>query len=305
MKAISITAMIFAVATVVAGDFDFIHTSPGELIRHKHFAFSYSEEHELALWVAYELTAEELQGHEERTDNYRSDPAIRTDTAANSDYKRSGYDRGHLAPAADMRFSAQAMSESFYHSNLTPQAPAFNRGIWLYLEKHVRIWAKEYGSVYVATGPIIEPARGTIGSNSVTVPWGYYKAVMRKDGDTWRVVALALPNERGSKPLGAHAVTVDDLEERTGIDFFPALPDDIEDRIESRVDDSWPFKVGKRFASAGTQGTKDKAPQTAELTHWLTKSSKKRHNSSCRYFRQSNGRPCGANTGIACKSCGG
>ena len=106
-----------------------------------------------------------------RGDDFRPDPAVPTGSATPQDYTRSGYDRGHLAPAADMSFSVKTMSESFYMSNMSPQAPQFNRGIWSKLEKQVRHFATKEKRIVVVTGPILPVEKTiTIGANKVTVP---------------------------------------------------------------------------------------------------------------------------------------
>lgn len=148
------------------------------IIEHAGYSFRYSEPHEQPLWVAYELTAAETMKSVERTDRFIPDPKVPTGTATNKDYEKSGYDRGHLAPAADMGWSAQAMAESFYFSNMSPQIPEFNRGIWKNLEGLVRNWAQVNGSIYIVTGPVLKPGLKTIGPNRVSVPEHYYKVVL-------------------------------------------------------------------------------------------------------------------------------
>ena len=132
------------------------------------------------------MTSEEVSRRAaKRGDDFRPDPAVPTGSATPQDYTRSGYDRGHLAPAADMSFSAKAMSESFYMSNMSPQAPQFNRGIWSKLEKQVRHFATKEKRIVVVTGPILPAEKNiTIGANKVTVPQYYYKVIYdttRKD----------------------------------------------------------------------------------------------------------------------------
>jgi endonuclease G len=145
-----------------------------KLIQHTGYSFVYSEEHEQAKWIAYVLNNKELDGIFDRSDNFREDPFVSSGSADNSDYAKSGYDRGHLAPAADMKWSEKAMSESFYYSNMSPQLPAFNRGIWKMLEEKVRDWALENDSILIVTGPILSSKNqkklATIGPNSVAVP---------------------------------------------------------------------------------------------------------------------------------------
>lgn len=145
------------------------------------YTICYREEYEQPEWAAYTLTAEKLVKNASREDNFRPDPEISTGSASLADYKGSGYDRGHLAPAADFSYSAEAMSDSFYLSNMSPQNGSFNRGIWAKLEAAVRDWAEETFITYVVTGPVLEkPASeyGFIGANEVSVPEYYYKALL-------------------------------------------------------------------------------------------------------------------------------
>lgn len=120
-------------------EIDYLPTSTtGQVVRHQYYTVSYSEAHEQAEWVAYHLTPSRANGDVERTDNYRQDPKVQTGSSTNADHQGSGYDRGHLAPAAAMAFNRQAMSQSFYLSNMSPQDPSLNRGPWRQLEKQVR-----------------------------------------------------------------------------------------------------------------------------------------------------------------------
>jgi len=213
--------------------------SAGEIVKHTYYTLAYSEENEQAYWVYYELTPEFINGGQSRTDDFREDPAVSTGSASLNDYKGSGYDRGHLCPAADMALNNMSMSESFYLSNMSPQVPGFNRGIWSKTEDQVRKWALSYQKLYVVTGPIFRDNKGTIGEDKVTVPGYYYKVLF--DGKD-RMIGLVLPNASSSKELNTFIVKVDDIEDQTGIDFFPGLNDKLENSLEGEVDKSgWSF----------------------------------------------------------------
>jgi endonuclease G len=151
------------------------------------------------------------------------------------DYRRSGYDRGHLAPAADMAFSVQTMADSFFMSNMSPQKPAFNRGIWKRLEEQVRQIAIREKAIYVVTGPILPKKKTvTIGANQVTVPTHYYKVIFDLTPPR-KMIGFILPNEGSDRPLEDFAVTVDVVEKATGLDFFSALPKAVQERFESTI----------------------------------------------------------------------
>jgi len=206
-----------------------------EIIFHLGYAFLYSEEHEQALWVAYELTKEETQKIFDRSNKFMVDPKVKTGTANDKDYLNSGYDRGHLAPASDMGWSQTAMAESFYYSNMSPQTPSFNRGIWKKLEEKIRTWAIENNSIYIVTGPVLTPGLKTIGPNNVSVPKYYYKVILDYSNPEIKGIGFILPNEASSKPLQTYAVTIDSVEIFTGIDFYPSLPFNQEQFIESNI----------------------------------------------------------------------
>lgn len=215
-----------------------------QIVMHTGYTLSYNEEYEQPSWVAYELTREEVAGTFDRVDNFRPDKAIWTGSATLEDYKGSGYDRGHLAPAADFKWSAEAMDDTFYMSNMSPQVGQFNRGIWADLESVVRQMAVENGNIYIATGPVLSDGPyKTIGKNRVAVPNYYYKVILDYNDDDIKAIGFILPNEKGANSVDFYAVTVDEVEEFTGIDFFPALPDDVEELLESNLDKSkWSFR---------------------------------------------------------------
>jgi len=218
----------------------------GEVVTHGGFALEYNEEHEQASWVAYLLTSKKANRGVERSNSFKPDPKVSTQTANDKDYAGSGYDRGHLAPAADMSWSTTAMKESFYYSNMSPQEPGFNRGIWKKLEEQVRFWAETYDSLFVVIGPILEPGLPTIGSNKVSVPKSYYKALLCYSSNYTLALGFILPNRNSSEPLLNFAVSIDSLEKITNIDFFHLLPNPVEEKMESKLCiDCWIWKRSK------------------------------------------------------------
>lgn len=207
----------------------------GQFVAHQGFSLLYDEQHEQARWVVYQLTRAETVKLYKRTDQFIPDPTVTTGSATTEDYARSGYDRGHLAPAADMGWSATTTAESFYYSNMSPQVPSFNRGIWKKLETAVRKWAIETGAVYVVTGPILTNGLPTIGPDKVSVPGYYYKVVLEYNETGVKGIGFVLPNAGSKAPLLNYAVSIDTVEQLTGIDFFPLLEDDQETIIERTV----------------------------------------------------------------------
>ena len=205
----------------------------GLTIKHTYYTLSYSSNDKQAEWVAYSLTPMLINGSQKRASKFKADPLI-TDPVGPSSYTKSGYDRGHLCPAADMKLSDVSMNESFYMSNMSPQAPSFNRGIWSKLEDKVRDWALQKNGVYVVTGPLLNKSCGFV-ARSITVPCAYYKIIFKQTKSGVEAIAFMLPNAGSSLPLKEFVISIDELEALTGIDFFAALPDKEEEKFESRV----------------------------------------------------------------------
>ncbi len=235
------------------------------VIHHRAFSLSYSEEHEQASWVAYELVKYETVKVAERSDRFLSDPLVPGGSATHADYKGSGFDRGHLAPAADMSFSSQTMQESFYYSNMSPQFPGFNRGIWKKLEALVRNWAVEYDTVYVVTGGVLSDNLQSIGPNRVSVPRYFYKAVFRFEQTQPIGIAFLLKNEASKAPLQNFVLSIDSLEAFSGIDFFYQLPDAMEEIMEANLLlSSWTWSSVSN--TSGETGSKVQAAQCKGIT---------------------------------------
>jgi len=224
-------------------------STTGIVVNHKYYTLSYSEAHEQAEWVAYKLTAENLsKPRVKRAKRFRQDDAISTLSAKHSDYTRSGYTRGHLAPAGDMAFSDEAMKASFYMSNMSPQLKAFNGGIWRELEENIREWAKKDEELYIVTGPILEEENlEQIGFNEVTVPKYFYKIILDIKEPEQKAIAFLMPNEKSTEHIKKYAVSIDEIEKRLGINFFADfLPPELETELEKMDDTSnWSFSEAK------------------------------------------------------------
>ena len=203
----------------------------GTTIKHTYFTLSYSRIDQQAEWVAYSLTPMLINGNQKRASKFMADPMI-TDAVRPYSYAKSGYDRGHLCPAADMKLNGVSMTESFYMSNMSPQASSFNRGIWSKLEDKVREWALEKNGVYVVTGPLLNKSCGTI-ADAITVPCSFYKIIFKQTPHGAEAIAFILSNAGSSLPLKQFVVTIDYLETLTGIDFFASLSDAEEEKFES------------------------------------------------------------------------
>jgi endonuclease G len=207
-------------------------SQPEKIVTHIGYTVSFNTNWKIPNWVAYELTSEEVQGVEPRDSNFLPDPKIK-ESPSTDDYENSGYDRGHMAPAADMKWSKQAMTESFYTSNICPQNNNLNKGIWKNLEEHIRSVATKYDHIYIACGPIVSLTPKTIAHNTISVPDAFFKVILRQKEDSWSAIGFMMPNQAEHKPLNKYAMSIDDIEIITDIDFFVDLPDSIENKIEA------------------------------------------------------------------------
>lgn len=216
--------------------FDFLPTSTtNQVVEHVYYSLSYSEEFEQAEWVAYFITDERVNGNQERNNKFTADPYILTKSAKPEDYKKSGYDRGHLAPAADMKFNETAMRECFYMSNMSPQIPAFNRGIWKTLEEKARNWVLQNDTLYIITGGVLKDIKKRIGVNNVGVPDFFYKIILKYSKNEVKAIAFYIPNQKTTQTIYNYVVTIDFIEKITDIDFFPKLSDNLENKLESEI----------------------------------------------------------------------
>ncbi len=217
-------------------------STTNEIVHHANFSLSYHEKHEQAEWVFYALTKEQLTYDDRERPYFIEDPKVRTKSADWRNYRGSGYDRGHLCPAGDRRFSEYAYNETFYTSNISPQNSEFNAGVWNDLEQQVRYWCKKYGDLYIMTGGVLEENLDAIGDEAVSVPNYFYKIVARNQGTSIKMVGFLFPNKPTDAPLQSFLVSVDEIERRTKIDFFEKLPDQEENTLESQIGDKdWKF----------------------------------------------------------------
>ena len=208
-------------------------TAQGYLINHTYYSLSYVGTHRQSECAFYWLSPASIQGKQTRTDDFRIDPKVKSNPVSTSAYSGSGFDRGHLCPAADMALNLTAMSETFYMSNMSPMTPSFNRGIWSSLEEWVRNAALANSGLYVATGPILSTSCGTL-AGGITVPCTFYKIAF-KDGPNPKMIGFVLANAGSSLALKSFAVSIDEIERRTGLDFFSQLEDGLESQLESKV----------------------------------------------------------------------
>ncbi|MCG2462705.1 DNA/RNA non-specific endonuclease [Flavobacteriaceae bacterium F89] len=217
-------------------------STTGVIVDHAYFSLSYDEPYEQAEWVAYMLNRKQLTHDNRKRPYFVEDPLVKTRSADWRNYKNSGYDRGHLCPAGDRRFSKQAYDETFYTSNISPQNREFNAGVWNRLEQTIRHWANDNKRLFVVTGGVLEKGLPTIGREQVAVPEYFYKIVAVGPKGSPKVIAFLLPNEESKLPLRHFVVSVDRVEKMTKINFFSALPYEVQEILESKVVlEDWQF----------------------------------------------------------------
>lgn len=205
------------------------------------FVINYNTERLIPNWVAYELTAEEVAGQVPRARGFSMDLDYKDKQAMREDYSNTGWDKGHMAPSADMKWSQTAMNESFYLTNICPQNHDLNGKDWQTLEKYVREWAVKYGKVWVVCGPYVyQNQYGSIGDRGVIVPDGFFKAILRSEGKDYYSIAFVFENKSARQPVKNAVVSVNDVEALVGVNFFTNLNDKIEDIVESQSNwDDW------------------------------------------------------------------
>lgn len=213
--------------------------SDQQVVKHTAYQLGYNETTEQANWTMYVLSKSECTGTEDRSSKFYTDSLVKTGSATDQDYAGSGFDRGHLVPAGDMAYDKLTMKESFYYSNMSPQLPNFNRGIWKKLETQVRKWGEEYETLCILSGPVFSSNDSVIGPNKVAVPQFYYKIIVCPDQNN-RSIAFLLPYKTAEKELNTFIVSIDEIEKKTKIDFFPQLPNSFENKLEKqRINGTW------------------------------------------------------------------
>lgn len=232
------TASAEPVATEKLLDVMMPDSIPSQRISHTGFTLSFNPKMHIPNWVAWELTGAETSGASERKNSkFAPDPEAPA-SADTYDYLYSGYDRGHMVPAADMKWSKEAMDACFLMTNICPQAHELNSGAWNSLEQSSRRWAKADSALIIIAGPIFNPApHEFIGDNRVAVPKRFFKVILAPYANPVRALAFIMPNGYVKGGMQAAQTTVDEVERATGLDFFSALPDSVENAVEAAPSD--------------------------------------------------------------------
>jgi len=222
-----------------------------QVISRSTYDLSYNDEHEVANWVSHTIGTKELRNCVQRSDSFRIDPLVKNGSSSPADYANSGYDRGHLLPAGDMKFDATAMKDTFYMSNMTPQPAKFNRGRWSVLENLARAWGLKYKKIWIVSGPILKENLPKIGvKNMVSVPTDYFKVILRQDGSSFKAIGFLMNTEVPYNDIAPYALTINQIEDLSGVDFFPTLEDKVEEEIESEIRlEDWDFNAKFAYLS--------------------------------------------------------
>ena len=210
------------------------------ILNKKYYIVSYNNEMKIPNWVAWHLTAEHVNGEIKRFGGYWEDEEVPEPRATKEDYKGSGWSHGHMCPAGDNKWDSIAMRETFLLTNICPQHRSLNSGLWNRIEQDCRKWAKKYGDIYIVCGPVLlNREHETIGENKVVVPEAFFKVILCFQ-EKPKAIGFIVRNNEGTKKKDQFVNTVDDVERITGMDFFPALPDDIENEVEAYANlDDW------------------------------------------------------------------
>lgn len=210
--------------------------TPEQIVRYPGMTVSFNSDMHVPNWVAWKLTASMTEGGVSRENAFYNDPDV-AGCAETYDYSYSGYDRGHMTPAGDMKWSREAMHGTFSLANICPQAHSLNSGSWKKLEEKCRIWAKADSAIIIVCGPILtDNIREYIGDTRVAVPKRFFKVILAPYADPARGIGFIMPNDKVAGGMQAAAVSIDDVEKATGLDFFSALPDEIETEVEKQCD---------------------------------------------------------------------
>ncbi|MBR3079034.1 MAG: DNA/RNA non-specific endonuclease [Prevotella sp.] len=203
------------------------------IMKRKGYAVSYNKDNKIPNWVAWHLTSERVDGKYKRTGGYQEDIEVPIPRATREDYDSTKWSHGHMCPAADNKWDERAMMESNLLTNICPQDRSLNSGLWNAIERNCRKWAIEYGDLYIVCGPVLlNRVHETIGENKIVVPETFFKVILCLNPKP-KAIGFIIRNNEGKKKRDQYINTVDEVERITGIDFFPALPDEIENEVEA------------------------------------------------------------------------
>jgi endonuclease G len=240
-------------------------SSPGKVIRRNAYTLQYNLQHKQADWALYQLTRSRTEGSVAVPENWRPDPETGPSPVQPADLQGSGYDRGLLVPAGDLKWSKTAAAEAHLMSNVSPMKSALRRGLWAELEALTRSWAAQNEEVYVVAGPVLKGTLAKAGKSSISAPEFFFKVILDNREPDLRAIAFILPNGPSKQPLMSYAVSIDKVEALTGLNLFPSLPDAVENALESKIDVA-AWSVDKAAAASEGSSGSPTAPGQKKLT---------------------------------------
>ena len=209
---------------------------PSQIVPYHGFTLSYNPQMHVPNWVAWELTANETDGAVSRENKFYCDETV-SGCAEPYDYNYSGYDRGHMCPAGDMKWDRESMHDSFSMANICPQQKILNTGAWKRLEENCRKWARSQGSLIVICGPVLtDKITEYLGDTRVAVPKRFYKVLLNPNTSPMMGIGFIMDNGRVEGGMQQAAVSIDEVERVTGLDFFSELPDEVENEVEKQCE---------------------------------------------------------------------
>ena len=209
---------------------------PNTMLAYEGFTVGFNADKHQPNFVVWTLDPQETDGENVRKNSqFQADPNV-DGCATLEDYKGSGFDRGHMAPAADMKWSKKAMDDCHYLTNMCPQDNSLNSGAWKTIEDNSRKWALKYGPLVIVCGPVLSDRMSrSIGDTPVPVPERFFKVILAPQANPPMGIGFIMPNTKVEGGAQATVVSIDQVEEITGFDFFSHLPDDIEAEVESQA----------------------------------------------------------------------
>ena len=207
------------------------------ILQRRGYDVSYNQNMRLPNWVAWNLTSDHIEGEARRPGNaWQEDLDVPLPRANSDDYRGNGWSRGHMCPAGDNKWDAEAMYETFLYTNICPQDARLNSGDWNEIEIQCRKWAQKYGDIYIVCGPVLyNKVYRTIGLNQVVVPAAFFKVVLCFNGAP-KGIAFLCRNEGENHKIADYVTTISQVEQITGINFFPSLPIEIADKVKNKAD---------------------------------------------------------------------
>lgn len=209
-----------------------------QILTRASYIVSYNKKTKCPNWVAWRLTGEHANGDVNRMGNaFHEDMEVPSPRAYNSDYRQSGYSRGHMCPAGDNKWDWEVMYESFLLSNVCPQNANLNSGLWNQIEISSRRWAEKYGDIYIICGPMYFKSKEMqyIGENNVAIPDAFFKVILCLNGGP-KCIGFVCRNTDGNKKKDMYVNTLEEVERLTGLHFFPQLDPEIRKLVESEAD---------------------------------------------------------------------